>query len=224
MVIRTTAFRRAVATSLVVLVGGASAVVAGCGGSASQTLGLSSDSGKSSSTVSTSAERSTTTAERSKPARAGASASTAPSRSATSSSARRRETATSTARQRASFLARTGTAFGTFHRYVYAPFTAGSLTGSRGRAALAKAQAAVLSLSREVSKAKGAAEGSAALRKLFVPLAALQASAGTLAAHLARGRTDSVDIESINRAITNIKVIGLSSGVHIIERLPATAP
>lgn len=216
MVTGMTGSRRVMTLWLFALLMVSAGLVAGCGGSAASRVGIFSGDTKSSSNSATSGD-----AAPSARARASTSADTA---SSTSAGPTRKHRTVAVGAARTRFVARAGVAFGTFHRYVYAPLKAGNLKGAKRRVALAKARAAVVSLSREVSKAKLAAGGSPALRKLFAPLAGLQASAGTLARSLGHGRTDRLDMESVNKAITNIKVLGLSSGVHIVERVPVAAP
>ena len=85
-----------------------------------------------------------------------------------------------------------------------------------------KAGAAGLIAYHEVTQAKQAAQGSAALRELFAPLAALGATLSGLGDKLNRGRLNPAQIESANSAIAGIKQDGSSSGLDITERAPAS--
>lgn len=127
--------------------------------------------------------------------------------------------------QTEAFASSAGAAFATFHLHLYQPFKAGGL-GDRGprRPELAKARAAALATARAVVTAKQAAVRTPALRRLFAPLAALQATLSALANELARGHTDELDINSANTEIASIERVGSSSGVRLTERLPAKGP
>jgi hypothetical protein len=125
----------------------------------------------------------------------------------------------------ATFVGHAGLAFGIFHRYVYAPFRAGSLERpGRHKVVLAKAGAAAAAAAHEVVLAKQKAGQSTALRKLFGPLAALVPTLGGLATSLDRGHSDAAQIKLANGAIANIEKTGSVGGVKIAERVPATNP
>jgi hypothetical protein len=119
-----------------------------------------------------------------------------------------------------SFQASLGTAFGTFHRYVYKPYKSGGLAGN----ALAKARSAATAVYHAVVQAKQEAVGGTALRTLFAPLAALVASLDRLSTRLNRGQSDSADIRTINGEIASIEQAAAAAGVKITEQAPSSGP
>jgi hypothetical protein len=124
----------------------------------------------------------------------------------------------------AKLVKHTGIAFGIFKREIYMPYKAGKFT-NRGhhKLALAKARAAVAASLREVVQAKQAAQGTTALRKLFIPLGALEVSLSGLASQLKHGRSDRLDIQAANTTIAGIKAAGSSSGLRITEQAQPAA-
>jgi len=122
------------------------------------------------------------------------------------------------------FALEAGLAFGIFHQDVTKPFKAGALESPRHhKRARAAAAAATLAALQEAEVAKRFAQGDSSLRKLFAPMAALEATLSTLAQTLERGHLDRADIVSADLAIANIERSAGSSGVKIAERAPAKA-
>jgi len=122
------------------------------------------------------------------------------------------------------FALHAGLAFGIFHHDVTKPFKAGALESPRHhKQARSAAAAATLAALREAAVAKRFAQGDSSLRKLFAPMAALEATLSTLAQTLGHGHLDRSDIVSADLAIANIERSAESSGVKIAERSPAKA-
>ena len=124
------------------------------------------------------------------------------------------------------FAPETGLAFGTFRRYVYAPFKAGQqLKGAAPkRSALARAKAAALVALHSADLAKQSAKATAALKKLVAPLTDFEATLSSVAVNLRGGHLDRLDIQSANGLIASIEKLAKSSGITIKETTPPNAP
>jgi hypothetical protein len=119
-----------------------------------------------------------------------------------------------------SFQTRLGTAFGTFHRYVYARFNSGSLVGN----AVNRAGSATSAVLHDVVEAKEAAGGGTSVRALFASLAALTATTNELAVELEHGQLDTADIKAVNGEIASIEQDAAAAGVPIKEHAARSAP
>ncbi len=113
-----------------------------------------------------------------------------------------------------------GSAFGTFHRYVYAPFQSGSLVGN----AVNRAGSSTSDVLHDVVQAKDAAGGCTAVRALFASLAELTATTNELAVKLEHGQLDSSGIKAVNGQIASIEQDAAATGVPIKEHAPRSAP
>lgn len=119
-----------------------------------------------------------------------------------------------------SFESTLGTAFGSFHRYVYKPYKSGGFVGN----AVTKAGAAETATLQEVLEAKQEAVGGTAVRTLFAPLAALAVTLNQLSTKLERGQLDNIDMQVANSQIASIEQAATAAGVRIRERASASAP
>ena len=116
------------------------------------------------------------------------------------------------------FVLHVGLAAGTFHRYIYKPFKAGTLkSGAHGRIlALTKAGATTLFDVHELDKAVDDVKANPTLCKVLIsPLTKLTSAFGDLKAKLTHGDTSSLD--SVNSSIGSIESSSASGGAPITE-------
>ena len=116
------------------------------------------------------------------------------------------------------FSSHAGVAFGTFYRFIYAPYKAGAFNPPRpSRPALAKARSAAVVVAREIEAATRATRTSAALAKLRTPMMVLDEGFKAALARLKRGRFKLAEIEAANVAISAIKGSATTAGLSIGE-------
>jgi hypothetical protein len=116
------------------------------------------------------------------------------------------------------FLLHAGLAFGTFHRYIYAPLKAGDFSHPlQHKAVVAKAALAGAFVYHEVKLALTDAQGSAILSKVVSPLTALGATLAAVVLALKHGHPNLSGISSANGAISSIKSSSSSAGANITE-------
>src|SRR5690348_9824566 len=116
------------------------------------------------------------------------------------------------------FSSHAGVAFGTFYRFIYAPYKAGAFNPPRpSRPALAKARNAAVVVAREIEAATRATRTSAALAKLRTPMMVLDEGFKAALARLKRGRFKLAEIEAANVAISAIKGSATTAGLSIGE-------
>jgi len=122
------------------------------------------------------------------------------------------------------FALHAGLAFGTFHRYIYKPFKAGSFTaGTKGRVlALVKAGATGLFDAREIRLATEDVKASPALCKvLAAPLRKLGDTFDSMGSKIKGGDTSGV--EDANAQAAMISSASASGGAPIAERTDESA-
>jgi hypothetical protein len=118
----------------------------------------------------------------------------------------------------AAFTAHAGVAFGTFYRFIYAPYGAGAFNPARpDRAALSRARSAAVLVAREIDAATRATRLSATLARLRAPMATLDEGFKIGLAKLRAGRFNLAEIQAANLAIGAIKGSAASSGLTILE-------
>ena len=116
------------------------------------------------------------------------------------------------------FSGHAGVAFGTFYRFIYAPYKAGAFNPPRpSRPALAKARSAAVLVARELETATRATRTSAALAKLRTPMMVLDDGFKAALAKLKSGRFKLAEIEAANLAISAIKGSATNAGLSIGE-------
>lgn len=116
------------------------------------------------------------------------------------------------------FVLHTGLAAGTFHRWIYKPFKAGTFKkGADGRIrAMVKAGAIALFDVHEVKKAIADVKANPTLCKvLYKPLSALQDQFSKLKSKIIHGDTSS--LEGIEGAVTSVSSLSSANGVAITE-------
>jgi hypothetical protein len=121
------------------------------------------------------------------------------------------------------FVAHAALGFGSFHRYIYKPYRAGTFrSGAHGRlTAFVKAALAALFIKREVRLAFAAAQNSPALCKLIVsPLRTVSETVQTAVSKLKQG--DASGVGAIDSAISQVESQSSSQGTNIVEN--ANAP
>jgi len=121
------------------------------------------------------------------------------------------------------FVLHAGLAFGAFHRWIYKPAKAGTLTHplqhplTAGKAALAAAF-----VYHEVKLALADAQADPTLSKLVAPVTALQDKFHALAGSVKSGGVSSADVSGLASTISSIKDQAASAGQSITEQTPAT--
>jgi hypothetical protein len=119
----------------------------------------------------------------------------------------------------AAFASHAGVAFGTFYRFIYAPYRAGAFNpASPNPAALAKARRAAVVVAHEIDIATRATRVSAALEQLRVPMATLDEGFKVALAKLKAGHFSLAEIQTANIAIGAIKGSASNAGLPIGER------
>ncbi|HVX18799.1 MAG TPA: hypothetical protein VHA73_12265 [Acidimicrobiales bacterium] len=116
------------------------------------------------------------------------------------------------------FVFHVGLAAGTFHRYIYKPFKAGTFKkGAHGRIrALLKAGATALLDAHELKLAKEDVQANPTLCKILIgPLHALEGKFSSLKGKIAGGDTSSLD--GINTDLTSLAATSKQNGAAINE-------
>ncbi len=116
------------------------------------------------------------------------------------------------------FVLHVGLAAGTFHRYIYKPFQAGSFrSGAHGRiTALLKAGATALFDEHEVRKAIQDVKASPALCKVLIaPLTALDSKFLAIKSQIAGG--DTSGLADANSSVASVSSLSAQGGAPITE-------
>lgn len=116
------------------------------------------------------------------------------------------------------FVLHVGLAAGTFHRYIYKPFQAGSFrSGAHGRiTALLKAGATALFAEHEVRKAIQDVKASPALCKVLIaPLTALDSKFLAIKSQIAGG--DTSGLADANSSVASVSSLSAQGGAPITE-------
>ena len=120
------------------------------------------------------------------------------------------------------FATHAGLAFGTFYRYIYAPYRAGRFSPAAGdRAALSRATLAAKFVADQLEQATVAAHESSALAKLVAPLHVLDEGFRTALVKLRAGHFKMSEIAAANLAISSIKGGAMQAGLPITESTPS---
>lgn len=127
-------------------------------------------------------------------------------------------TSNTTSFAKTKFVLHLGLAAGTFHRYLYKPFKAGTFTkGAHGRTlALIKGGAVALFDVRELKKAAEDVRANPTLCKLVIaPMNALSDKLAGLKSKLFSGDTSA--LEDINNSVSGLESLAGGQGVAIVE-------
>ena len=121
------------------------------------------------------------------------------------------------------FVLHAGLAFGAFHRWIYKPAKAGTLTHPlQHPLTAAKAALAAAFVYHEVKLALADAQADPTLSKLVAPVTALQDKFHALAGSVKSGGVSSADVSGLASTISSIKDQAASAGQSITEQTPAT--
>jgi hypothetical protein len=133
-------------------------------------------------------------------------------------------TSNTTAFAKTKFVLHTGLAFGTFHRYIYKPYKAGTFAkGAHGRiVAFVKAAATVLFIKRELRLATDDVKANPTLCKaIAAPLTKLSDAVGGAVTKLKGG--DASGVTDANSQVASITSSSSAGGVPITERTDQSA-
>ena len=133
-------------------------------------------------------------------------------------------TSNTTAFAKTKFVLHTGLAFGTFHRYIYTPYKAGTFSkGAQGRiVAFARAAATVLFIKRELRLATADVKANPTLCKaIAAPLSMLSSAVGGAVTKLRGG--DASGVTDANSQIAGIASSSSAGGAPITERTDESA-
>lgn len=124
----------------------------------------------------------------------------------------------------AKFVLHAGLAIGAFHRYIYKPAKAGTLSGNplSHKAAIVKAGLAGLFTYHELKLAFQFAQQSPSLSKLAAPISALAAKIHGLVGSLKSGSVNSATIDSLESDVSGISGAASSAGANITEKAPSS--
>ncbi len=126
----------------------------------------------------------------------------------------------------AKFALHAGLAFGAFHRYIYKPFKAGTLSGGgllKHKLTIVKAALAGLFAYHELKLAVADAKASPIISKLLTPVNALIARLAALGSSLKGGHVDGNALSSAGSEVTGLERQARSSGLSIPEVIPGAA-
>ena len=116
------------------------------------------------------------------------------------------------------FVLHVGLAAGTFHRYIYKPFKAGTFkSGAHGRVrAILKGGVTALFDAHEIKKAVEDVKANPTLCKVLItPLTSLESAFGGLKSKLTHG--DTSGLEDVNSAISSVESASSGGGAAITE-------
>ena len=153
----------------------------------------------------------------------GCGSSSSPSSSAGGSAAGTTSTTSTVKLAKTKFVLHAGLAFGAFHRWVYKPAKAGTLTHplqhplTAGKAALAAAF-----VYHEVKLALADAQADPTLSKLVAPITDLQNKLHSLAGSVKSGGASAGDVTGLDSIISSIKDQASSAGQTITEQTPSS--
>jgi hypothetical protein len=125
----------------------------------------------------------------------------------------------------AKFVLHAGLAFGAFHRYMYAPFKAGTFSGGlfKHKLAVVKAGLAGLFAYHELKLAVADARASPVLSKLLTPVNALAAKLAALGTSLRSGHIDTSALASASSDVTSLTGLAQQSGASIVDQIPGAS-
>jgi hypothetical protein len=151
------------------------------------------------------------------------SAASAPAATGTAPAASGTSTTSTTKFAKTKFVLHAGLAFGAFHRWIYKPAKAGTLTHpfkhpvTAGKAALAAAF-----VYHELKLALADAQADPTLSKLVSPITALQNKIQGLGSSVKSGGASAADASGVDSLISQVKDQAASAGQSITEQEPAT--
>jgi hypothetical protein len=121
------------------------------------------------------------------------------------------------------FVLHAGLAFGAFHRWIYKPAKAGTLTHPlKHPLTAAKAALAAAFTYHELKVALADAQADPTLSKLVAPVTALQDKFRGLADSVKSGGVGSADVGGLESAISSLKSKATSAGQSITEQTPSS--
>jgi hypothetical protein len=121
------------------------------------------------------------------------------------------------------FVLHAGLAFGAFHRWIYKPFRAGTLSHPLSHKLVAtKAALAGAFTYHELKLALRDAQADPTLSKLVAPITALQNRMNGVASGLKSGHVDTSQIQDANGSIASIHQQSASAGQPITEQTPSS--
>jgi hypothetical protein len=121
------------------------------------------------------------------------------------------------------FVLHAGLAFGAFHRWIYKPFRAGTLSHPLSHKLVAtKAALAGAFTYHELKLALRDAQADPTLSKLVAPVTALQNRMNGVASGLKSGHVDTSQIQDANGSIASIHQQSASAGQPITEQTPSS--
>jgi hypothetical protein len=146
------------------------------------------------------------------------------SKSSSSASSAAAATATSTTKlAKTKFVLHAGLAFGAFHRWIYKPAKAGTLTHPlQHKATAVKAALAAAFVYHELGLALKNAQADPTLSKLVSPITDLQNKLKGVSGQVKSGGVSSSTADDLNSSISSIKDQATAAGQPITEQTPAT--
>jgi hypothetical protein len=121
------------------------------------------------------------------------------------------------------FALHAGLAFGAFHRWIYKPVKAGTLTHPLShKVTLVKAGLAAAFVYHELGLALKNAQADPTLSKVVAPVTALQAKLRGMPNTLKSGTTNPADVTDSNDLISSISQQSSSAGQPISEQVPTS--
>ena len=121
------------------------------------------------------------------------------------------------------FVLHAGLAFGAFHRWIYKPAKAGTLTHPlQHPLTAAKAALAAAFVYHEVKLALADAQADPTLSKLVAPITDLQNKLHSLAGSVKSGGASAGDVTGLDSIISSIKDQASSAGQTITEQTPSS--
>jgi hypothetical protein len=121
------------------------------------------------------------------------------------------------------FVLHAGLAFGAFHRWIYKPAKAGTLTHPiQHPLTAAKAALAAAFVYHELKLALADAQADPTLSKLVAPITALQNKIHDVVGSVRSGGTSAADATGLDSLVSSIKDQAASAGQSITEQAPAT--
>jgi hypothetical protein len=145
------------------------------------------------------------------------------SSSSSSVSAPVSSSATSIKLAKTKFALHAGLAFGAFHRWIYKPVKAGTLTHPLShKVTLVKAGLAAAFVYHELGLALKDAQADPTLSKVVAPVTALQAKLRGMPNTLKSGTTNPADVTDSNDLISSISQQSSSAGQPISEQIPTS--
>jgi hypothetical protein len=151
------------------------------------------------------------------------SSASAPAAGATSSAASGTSATSTTKFAKTKFVLHAGLAFGAFHRWIYKPAKAGTLTHPfQHPLTAAKAALAAAFTYHELKLALADAQADPTLSKLVAPITALQDKFRGVSDSVKSGDVSSGDVGGLDSAISSLKSQAASAGQTITEQAPSS--